>query len=379
MPPSHAPHLLPLLRAAAMACAVLALPSAQAQSTSATANPDTALCSQRADANCWQTLALPGSAGQLRYLASQHPGSTAPSSALLVMHGHPRDAGRSFEAGLAAARGAGQLAQTLVVAPLYQVADAERCHSPGMPQASPGDALWTCASWLAGKPSEGEHPITSFAALDALVQALHSQWPTLRSITLAGFSAGAQMLQHSVGFAAAAPAGITLRYVIADPGSWLYFDPVRPQPQRGGQDVDWSACSGPEGAGSCEFRFTQPDPAACPGYDHWKYGVQRLPAALPHSAAQARARYAQVHIEYLEGALDSGTDKAAYYRILDKSCAAQLQGPFRLQRGLAYLAYERSVLQPATPRRLTVVPGCAHNVACVLPSAAARPALFPAP
>ena len=129
----------------------------------------------------------------------------------------------------------------------------------------------------------------------------------------------------------------------------------------------------------CEFRFTQPDPAACPGYDHWKYGVQRLPAALPHSAAQARARYAQAHIEYLEGALDSGTDKAAYYRILDKSCAAQLQGPFRLQRGLAYLAYERSVLQPAVPRRLTVVPGCAHNVACVLPSAAARPALFPAP
>jgi len=361
--------------AALLGAAILALPAAQAQQGGTAPDPST--CSRQADPACWHSFALPGAAGRMHYLGSQAPGSAAPRHALVVMHGHPRDAGRSFQAGLAAARQAGQLPQTLVIAPLYQVADAERCHSSGTPVAQPGDALWTCSSWLAGQSSEGPSPLSSFAALDALVRELQQQWPSLRSITLAGFSAGAQMLQHSVGFAAQPPAGIRLRYVLADPGSWLYFDPVRPQPLQNGKAVDWSTCSS---QGDCDFQFGQPaDTAACPGYDRWKYGLQQLPAGLPRTGAEARAHYRAAQITYLEGALDSSTDKAAYYRILDKSCAAQLQGPFRLQRGQAYLAYERSVLQPLQERRLTVVPGCAHDVACVLPSAAVRPVLFPAP
>lgn len=337
-------------------------------------------CTQRADAACWQRFALPGAAGQMHYLSSQAPapsGVAAPTAALVVLHGHPRDAVRSFEAGLQAARLAGQLPHTLVVAPLYQVADAARCHSSGIPAAQPGDALWTCSSWLAGQPAAGDPAVTSFAALDALVAELHRQWPGLHSITLAGFSAGAQMLQHSVGFAAAPPDGIRLHYVIADPGSWLYFDAVRPQPLQQGQPVEWAAC---QDQGNCSFRFQQPvSTAACPGYNQWKYGVQRLPASLPHTAAQARAQYAQARIAYLEGGLDNSAAKGTYYPILDKSCSALLQGPFRLQRGLAYLAYDNTVLAPGQARQLTVVPGCAHDVACVLPSAAARAVLFPPP
>lgn len=319
-------------------------------------------CSERADAGCLRAFELPENAGRMSFYASDS--APAPQSVLVVMHGHPRDANRSFDAGLQAVRGAGRLTDTLVVAPLYQVSDASRCQTRGVPNAQAGDAVWTCAGWLAGEPSLGAQPIGSFAALDALVVELVRQWPSLRSVTLAGFSAGAQMLQHSIGFAADPPAGVAVRYVIADPGSWLYFDPVRPAPERAGEKC------------GADCRFTFQVPQACPGYDNWKYGVQALPGYLGRNAEQARARYAATQVDYLEGALDGSAAKGAFYPILDKSCAAMTQGPFRLQRGVAYAAYEQALLKPQRARRMIVVPGCGHDVACVLPSEAARVVLF---
>jgi len=381
--------LRPLAGAAAalaLAFGALQVGAAHAQDAPSAA-ADALPCDQAASSACFTGFALPGATGRLHYYASRSdagsPGAgQAPTTALVVMHGHPRDANRSFEAGLRAARQAGRLGDTLVVAPLFQVgdADAARCRTRGVPAAEPGDAMWTCGSWLEGAPSLGAQPIGAFAALDALVAELHRRWPSLQSVTLAGFSAGAQMLQHGVGFAADPPAGLRLRYVIADPGSWLYFDPVRPQPQRGGQAVDWAACgSGAAFPGDCSMALQVPDAAACPGHDQWKYGTGALPPSLGRNAAQARVRYAAAEIHYLEGALDSSADKGTYYPILDKSCAALLQGPYRLQRGVAYAAYDRALLAPAQARQVTVVPGCAHDVGCVLPSDAARGVLFPAP
>ncbi|XXQ55294.1 hypothetical protein ACA040_004005 [Xenophilus aerolatus] len=380
-------NLRPLAGAALALTLVLGAlhaPAAGAQNTVAAAEQP---CEAAASDACLIGFDLPGAAGRLHYYASRSDTGSpeagmAPTTALVVMHGHPRDANRSFDAGLRAARAAGRLGDTLVVAPLFQVgeADAARCRTRGVPVAEPGDALWTCGGWLEGAPSLGGRPIGAFAALDALVAELHRRWPSLKTVTLAGFSAGAQMLQHGVGFAADPPAGLRLRYVIADPGSWLYFDPVRPVPQRDGQAVDWSACgSGAAFPGGCEFALQPPDAAACPGHDRWKYGTGSLPAALGRDAAPARARYAAAEVHYLEGALDSSADKGTYYPILDKSCAAMLQGPYRLQRGVAYAAYDRALLAPAQARQVTVVPGCAHDVGCVLPSDAARAALFPAP
>jgi hypothetical protein len=156
--------------------------------------------------------ALRGGAGQ-----SALPAEAA-RSALVVMHGHPRDANRSFDAGLLAARDARRLGDTLVVAPIYQVSEKEdrHCRTDGVPAAQPGGALWTCDGWLSGELSSGQPSIGSFAALDALVADIARRWPRARSVTLAGFSAGAQMLQHGAGFAADPPEGIAVRYVISD-------------------------------------------------------------------------------------------------------------------------------------------------------------------
>jgi len=106
-------------------------------------------CNEHAGAACLHGFELPGSAGRLQYYSSRQAGEgDGPRAVLVVLHGHPRDAGRSFQAGLQAARAAGRLDDTLVVAPLFQVpqAQAERCRSSGEPSAQAGDALWSCGA-----------------------------------------------------------------------------------------------------------------------------------------------------------------------------------------------------------------------------------------
>jgi hypothetical protein len=319
------------------------------------------------------------SSGVLNVYTARLPSGAMPdpngvTSVLIVMHGHPRDANRTLEAGARAAQQAGRASDTVVVAPLFQVeaSVAARCQFPGNPEAGPGDAVWTCSSWLDGGTARGGGP-TSFQALDKLIPDLLRRWPLVRTVTLAGFSAGGQFVQHYIGFARP-PAGVRMRYVVSDPGTWLYFDPQRPKPVIDGQPGSWAQCKD----SSCRFTWERPtrDAAArCPQANRWKYGTDRLPPALGSEAREARARYAAAEVAYLEGALDTGDHPGTFFKILDRSCAAEMQGPYRLQRGLAYAAYATQFLDAKHP--LSIVPGCAHDVACVFPSPTARPFLFP--
>ncbi|WLS77117.1 hypothetical protein Q3V30_11500 [Erwinia pyri] len=290
-----------------------------------------------------QHFTLPNRAGEFHYF-TVNAKSDSVTSAAIVLHGHPRDVGATLSATLAAAQGNPAANHTVIVAPLFQVSaeQARHCHSPGLPRLQPDDALWRCSSWLAGELDERKR-LSAFAALDALMKDLKQRWPGIRSVTVAGFSAGGQFVQHYIPFAHP-PADIAVRYVVADPGSWLYFD-NRPE-------------------------------SGCASANEWKYGTDRLPVWLATSRAAARESYRKANIAYLEGADDRGKGAGSYWRILDKSCAAMLQGSSRLDRGINYARYDRQVLQPATPHRLSIVAGCKHNVRCVFPSVAGRQVLF---
>lgn len=364
---------------------MLAWAAAFTASAAPVSEPGVVCADAAAPGTCVLRLDLPRGAGRLAYYAApvvQEPENErpAPTTALLVVHGYRHDARYSLDAGLAAVRAAGLDKRVLVVAPLFQVAEEEsqRCRSTGEMQAQPGDARWTCGGWSAGELSSGSAAtITSFAALDALLADLARRWPSLRHVTLAGFSAGAQLLQHYIGFATAAPAGVTLRFAVASPGSWLYFDPSRPRAHLHGKPVDAADC-GPAAdfPGACELRLQEPEGGACARYDRWKYGTANLPARFGRAADAARERYRAADVVYLVGARDSGPGPGTADRLLDHSCAAELQGAYRLQRAQGYAAYVRQRLRPAGRSPLVVVPDCAHDVGCVLPSAAARPLLF---
>ncbi len=345
-----------VLALAALSAAMMATPGGGARAG------DLPALSQMADGS---TVDL-GTSGVLHIYTARLPSGGLPRrdavvSALIAIHGFPRDANRTLGAAALAAKRAGRESDTIAVAPLFQVSAAGRCEFPGNPGAQPGDAVWTCDSWLDGGAAEGAGP-TSFGAMDLLVADLARRWPHLRTITVAGFSAGAQFVQRYIG--CARPAG-GQRYVVSDPGTWLYCEPERPVPRAGA----WGRCRD----AACDFTWRGAG-TACSQANRWKYGTEGLPAVLGSSADAARARYAAADITYLEGALDAGRRPDTYYGLLDKSCAAELQGPDRLHRGLAYAAYDRRFL--SADHTLAIVPGCAHEVTCVFPSPTARAALF---
>ena len=340
-------------------------------------------CTTGAKEQCYFSFTPPKQAGTMHFYASLDPSAKESvgsiTRALVAMHGHPRDANNTFNAALAAVKGAGAGPDTLVVAPVYQVAaaQAKKCTTKGVPAAVQGDLTWTCDTWLAGGASTGTNGISSFAAMDALITHLKKSFPNLATVTISGFSAGAQMVQHYIGFAAdVATAGLKVRYVVSDPGAWLYFDRERVQPSLNGARVEWSQCQGgAQGLGNCELNIAVPN-ASCPTMNTWKYGLDQLPSGLLRSPAQARAQYAAADVSYMEGALDSSQAKGTYYGILDKSCAANAQGPYRMQRGIIYAFYDRALLAPEKKRTVTIVPNCAHDVACVFRSEQARAVLF---
>lgn len=292
-------------------------------------------------------LTLPGGKS-LSYFVSVPPRTARIKTVLIGVEGYTRDANRTFDAAAKAAMEAGHGTDTLIAAPLFQVSadEAARCHFRDMPAAGPRDALWRCSSWPDGSPALNDRQVTSFKAMDVLVAALARQYPQARVMTLAGFSAGGQFVQRYAAFGAP-PAMVEMRYVVADPSSFVYFDNFRPV------------------AGE----------AACTGYNDWKYGLAALPAWLGRPAGAARAHYAAAALFYLEGSLDTGDTRKAARALLDTKCQAELQGRYRLDRGENYAAYDAKMLAHGA-HKLSIVPGCGHNVACVFPNPAAREALF---
>jgi hypothetical protein len=146
------------------------------------------------------------------------------------------------------------------------------------------------------------------------------EMPVLRDIVLAGHSAGAQMVQRYAVLNAIDETlrkrGIAMRYVVANPSSYLYFTTDRQRPDGG---------FGPYNRG------------LCPDFNDYRYGLDHLPRDLrPLDARHLAARYAHRDVTYLLGNADNNPE----HRWLDKRCGAEAQGATRLARGRAYLRYE---------------------------------------
>ena len=381
--------------AAGLLVAVLALSPVP----SGTATPP-ASCGQAPQA-AWQTLDLDtGTDSRALHYYSSLTSTQAPDNiraALIAVHGYRHDANVTFNAAAQATQEAGALATTLVVAPLFQVdstgaAGFHPCTTAGVPGLQPGDITWTCGGWSDGEAADLPNTgLTVYAAMDRLIAQIVAAYPSITRITVAGFSDGGQMVQRYAALATPPTGTPLLRFVVSDPGSWLYFDPVRPYPAIAGRPARWSDCdhASDDGLGDCNLAMLSlqaplPEgwrpPSACTAVDwqarsnEWKYGTDALPPALGSSAARMRSAYRTAEISYLVGRDDDST--AATFSVLDKSCPAELQGDYRLQRGLGYAEYDRSVLAGAT-HAVTIVHHCAHDVCCVLTAPEARPALFP--
>ncbi|TMW68169.1 hypothetical protein Poli38472_007841 [Pythium oligandrum] len=282
--------------------------------------------------------------------------ATIPASSykhlVLVVHGQPRDV-RSTMAGPIETRFAAEKTTgALIVGPLFQVAaDANaNCNADSrpIPPATANDATWTCSSWMQGRESTNNGP-SSFVALNNLLSKLKQDFPSLSTASLVGFSAGGQFMQRYIAFSKI-PSGVTAKFLVASPSSYLYFDSVRPSPV----GKDWSACTTND---ACSFSFATP--TNCATSNQWKYGLDARPASVAGEAATLRSNYVSANIIYVAGSQDTGS--------ADDGCAAVVQGSGRLQRALAYAAYDRKYLATSKNRKV-VTPDCGHDVYCVTKS-----------
>ena len=225
----------------------------------------------------------------------------------------------------------------------------------------PAETLrWADAGWEGGDDAQGPAPISSFAALDAILARLadRASFPALKTIVVAGHSGGGQLVQRYAvagrGEAALARAGIHVRYLAANPSSYVYFSPERPA-----------------GDGFATF-----DGAACPGFDRWKYGMTVLPTYLKgEDAAALEAAYLARDVVYLLGTGDNDPN----HPFLDKTCMAEAEGPNRYARGLAYFRYLQRRRPSGLAHRLLLVPDVGHNSDGMFNSSCGLAALYDLP
>lgn len=267
---------------------------------------------------------------------------------LIVIHGRLRNAMTYLHSVEQAADHAGQLSTTLILAPQFlNQRDIK-------PHALPDTVLrWHANDWMAGAPAQGLHAPSAYAVLDQLLAQLNDRqrFPALNQVIIAGHSGGAQVVQRyaltSQADAKLNAAGIKVRYVIANPSSYAYFS--RQRPLKG---------------------F---NPATCPGFNRWKYGLEDLPSyANGQTPEHLEQAYIQRDITYLLGAEDIDPQQPA----LDRSCAALAQGADRLSRGHLYFDYLRQRHPSRLNQRLIEVPGVGHNGQQMFNSPAGQAALF---
>ncbi len=220
---------------------------------------------------------------------------------------------------------------------------------------------WSLDGWQAGQDALAPAPLSSFAAIDALLARLADRtlFPNLRNVVIAGHSAGGQVVQRYAilgqGEASLSARDVHVRYVIANPSSYAYFDTLRPDDK-----------------GS----FSDFAPERCPKFNQWKYGMEQLPRyAMEAQPSSVEQNYVQRDVVYLLGT----NDIDPYHNALDKSCMAEAEGPTRLARGQYYFTYLRMRHPAGLRHRLLEIEGVGHNGDRMLTSECGLSVLFDRP
>ena len=302
------------------------------------------------------TVKTPGGTGSLPLYTSADWTKPLPdvTKAVIVFHGRLRDADvylRSAETALSAAGKAGN--GTLLVVPQFLTPADVAAHK--LPDAT---LRWEATGWMAGEPALGPAGLSSFDAIDAIIAHLadRSLFPKLTQIVIAGHSGGGQVVQRYavVGHADAAlqRSGVHVRYVVANPSSYVYFTTDRPKAD--GTLAPFAA-------------------ASCTGFNRWKYGTDARPVyAAKKSPQDLEKEYVHRDVIYLIGDKDTNPKHPA----LDKSCEAEAQGPHRFARGHAYFNYIKSRHKSGFHQHIYDIPGVGHSGSKMLTSDCGLVALF---
>lgn len=265
---------------------------------------------------------------------------------LVVVHGALRDSDRY----LAHTRQAARLSRSdpLIVAPQF-LADVDARAAAGVPD----DALyWEVEGWKGGYPAVGSSAVSSFSAMDGLLDQLTAGLSGGRdpAVVMFGNSAGGQFVNRYAAVGRGpdllAGRGLAVRFIISNPSTYLYFDRERPVAVRDSATVN-----------------------------RWRYGFDHAPRYVDTGPRQSLERYLARDVTIVLGALDN--DRAS--RLLEVSPPAMAQGANRLDRGRRYHRHVRALASAAgrpTRHRLIQLTGVGHAAGDVLAAAQIREVIF---
>lgn len=254
---------------------------------------------------------------------------------IITIHGSERNSNTYFNSIEAMAKRIGVSESTLIIAPHFKEAQDILL---------PKELYFSSEGWLSGDEALNNNAISSFEILDHMVALLGNKkvFPNLKDIVMTGHSAGGQTVQR---YAAGSLIdskfpSIHFRYIVANPGSYLYMTSKRPfRPDR-----------------RCNF-------------NDYKFGLDRLNSYMQKNVTKIRSQYAAKEVIYFLGELDIISDN------IDQSCPAQYQGRNRLERGRAYKAQFESEFTKAK-HYLFSVPGVGHTQYGMYTSAMGQKVLF---
>jgi len=307
--------------------------------------------------------------------------------AVIVLHGMERDAPVYFQAVVDALDNKDD-PTLLVIAPHFKgwVRNSPTCNDA---LDTPSELHWSCTGstsinrWDDGGQARdtASDVIYSFSMIDRLLDILNSgSFPNLQKITITGHSDGAQFTQrYAAGNQKDGTIPAAIKYVIANPGSYMYLDERRLP--KGETCFTDGTCTVPDPAFTADWD-PNPDPnnQCLDTYNNYKYGLEARtfgymnwdpdhPEAHPgFSKEEVKARFLARNIAYLLGENDqSGASP------LDVSCPANAQGSHTLEDGTGFVGGRRErgtifwnyIQRLGATHTLTIVPTCDHNGTCM--------------
>lgn len=286
------------------------------------------------------------------------PAEPALHLAYIMVHGMNRNADDYFAWTLASTAAAGRLDSTAVASIHFKARSANDGDA-----VADGELYWNSESWKSGETALNGTE-SSFDAMDALVGAFADKrrFPNIKEIVVAGHSAGGQFVQRYAAANRIDPvAGVQIRYVAANPSSYVYMSPMRLR--AGATCTRADGCSGPF--------VPYFDADNCTTYNRYRYGLDSLTGYAAKTGAETiRKQFAARRVIYLAGELDTNTADPS----LDKSCPAQSQGPNRRERAVTFWNSMRLLF--GARHLFGIAPGCGHSAVCVFAGPAGVKAVF---
>lgn len=170
---------------------------------------------------------------------------------------------------------------------------------------------WKQGGWKVGHKSVNGNNKSSFFVIDEILNKIQSKFPNIKHVTICGHSAGGQFVQRyaALNEKRERDLGFSIRYVVANPSSYMYLTNERPK-----------------------------STANCADYDNYRYGMADLPGSLNYTdltKEQIKTQLLARPVHVMLGSDDNDNN----HDNLDTNCEANAQGANRYERGTEYFKH----------------------------------------